>query len=451
MLRFDLSFMFEPNTKGGISEEEFASVRDQVTKSVERVVKSRPGFVNVIFDRSYMDSVEDIRQWVLSFNNLVVIGIGGSSLGAVALANALTPPDWNYLTKQERSGYLRIFFLENVDPDQAAAVLDEIDPRETLFDVISKSGSTAECLAHYQVIRGLLQIRGLNPAEHIIFTTDPRKGLLRQIAKNEKIQALDIPQDLGGRFSVLSPVGLLPAMACGVDIKALIDGAKDAYLKCADLNIEKNPAAMMAACHYLHKKKGRNISVMMPYSNRLFSLADWFRQLWAESLGKKYSLDGQIVNEGLTPIKALGVVDQHSQIQLYNEGPDDKTITFLEVERFDRDILIPTIHENDEISYLGGKKLADLLKSELTGTERALASNGRPSMRIIFPTINAYDIGQFFMYYEFATALMGDLLMINPYDQPGVELGKRITYSLMGRKGFEVLKFPEPVKKVVID
>jgi len=451
MLRFDFSFMFEPNTPGGITDEELCSIKERIVQSVEKTVKSRPGFVNVLFDRIYMDSVEDIRQWVLSFDNLVVVGIGGSSLGAVALANALTPPDWNYLSKQERSGYLRIFFLENVDPDQAAAVLDEVDPRETLFNVISKSGSTAECLAHYQVIRGLLQIRGLKPSEHIVFTTDPRKGFLRQISRDEKILALDIPQDLGGRFSVLSPVGLLPAMACGVDIKALIDGAKDAYLKCADLNIEKNPAAMMAACHYLHKEKGRTISVMMPYSNKLFSLADWFRQLWAESLGKKYSLDGKVINEGLTPIKALGVVDQHSQIQLYNEGPDDKTITFLEVESFDRDVLIPAVHHQEEIAYLGGKKLADLLKSELTGTERSLAMNGRPSMRVIFPTINAYDMGQFFMYYEFTTALMGDLLQINPYDQPGVELGKRITYSLMGRKGFEVLKFPEPVKKVVID
>lgn len=189
----------------------------------------------------------------------------------------------------------------------------------------------------------------------------------------------------------------------------------------------------------------------MPYSNKLYSLADWFRQLWAESLGKKYSLTGEVVNEGLTPVKALGAVDQHSQLQLYNEGPDDKTIIFLEVEKHERDILIPSTHKDDDISYLSGKTLSTLLKSELTGTERALANNGRPSMRVVFPTINAYDMGQFFMYFEFTTALMGNLLNINPYDQPGVELSKKITYSLMGRKNYEETEFAEPSKKVVID
>lgn len=451
MLRFDFSFMFEPNTKGGINEEEFNSVKQIISKSVDRVVKNQPAFVSVVFDRSHIDSIEDIRQWVLSFDSLVVVGIGGSNLGAVALANALTPLNWNHLSKQERNGYLKIFFLENVDPDQSADILDEIDPRKTLFNIVSKSGSTAECLAHYQIIRSLLQLRGINTTEHLIFTTDPTKGFLRRVANQEKIRTLDIPENLGGRFSVLSPVGLLPAMACGVDIKALLDGAKDAYLKCADINVEKNPAAMIAACHYLNKKKGRNITVMMPYSNKLYSLADWFRQLWAESLGKKYSLTGEVVNEGLTPVKALGAVDQHSQLQLYNEGPDDKTIIFLEVEKHERDILIPSTHKDDDISYLSGKTLSTLLKSELTGTERALANNGRPSMRVVFPTINAYDMGQFFMYFEFTTALMGNLLNINPYDQPGVELSKKITYSLMGRKNYEETEFAEPSKKVVID
>ncbi|MGB9829970.1 MAG: glucose-6-phosphate isomerase [Thermotoga caldifontis] len=451
MLKFDFSFMFEPNVKGGISEEEFSKLEPTMSQLVEEVARERPAFVKVLFDRNLLESVEDLREWILNFDNFVVIGIGGSSLGAAALANALKPFDWNYLSKSERGGYLRIFFLENVDPDYTASVLDRIDLKATVFNVVSKSGSTAECLAHYQIVRGLLEVRGLKVSEHVVFTTDPKKGLLRRIAEREKIVVLDIPPELGGRFSVLSPVGLLPAMAIGVDIKALVDGAKDAYTKCVVLDVWKNPAAMMAACHYLHKIKGRRISVMMPYSNRLYTLADWFRQLWAESLGKKYSLSGEVVHEGLTPIKALGVVDQHSQLQLYNEGPDDKTITFLEVEKFDRNVLIPSIHDDEEISYLGGKRLSDLLRSELFGTERSLAFNGRPSMRVIFPAIDAYNLGQFFMYYEFTTTLMGKLLKINPFDQPGVELGKQITYSLMGRKGFEKMEFPEPVRKVVIE
>lgn len=451
MLRFDFTFMFEPNVKGGISEEELVKLQPILSQAVEETAQEKPAFIKVLFDRNLMDAVEDLREWVLNFDSFVVIGIGGSSLGAAALANALRPLDWNYLSKSERGGYLKIFFLENVDPDYTASVLDRIDLRSTIFNVVSKSGSTAECLAHYQIIRGLLEIRGLKPSEHIIFTTDPKKGLLRKIAERDKIVALDIPPELGGRFSVLSAVGLLPAMAIGVDVKALVDGAKDAYTKCVVLDVWKNPSAMMAACFYLHKLRGRSITVMMPYSNRLYTLADWFRQLWAESLGKKYSLTGEIVHEGLTPIKALGVVDQHSQLQLYNEGPDDKTITFLEVEKFDREVLIPSIHQDEEIAYLGGKRMSELLRSELLGTERSLAFNGRPSMRVVFPSIDAYELGQFFMYYEFTTTLMGKLLKIDPFDQPGVELGKRITYSLMGRKGFEKMEFPEPTKKVVIE
>ncbi|MCX7812454.1 MAG: glucose-6-phosphate isomerase [Pseudothermotoga sp.] len=451
MLKFDFSFMFEPNVKDGINEEDIARLQPVLSQIVEETAREKPSFVKILFDRNLMESLEDLREWILNFDSLVVIGIGGSSLGTAALASALKPFDWNYLSKAERGGYLRIFFLENVDPDYTASVLDRIDLRTTVFNVVSKSGSTAECLAHYQIIRGLLEIKGLKPSEHIVFTTDPKKGLLRKIAERDKIVALDIPPELGGRFSVLSAVGLFPAMAIGIDVKALVDGAKDAYMKCVVLDVWKNPSAMMTACYYLHKLKGRRITVMMPYSNRLYTLADWFRQLWAESLGKKYSLTGEIVYEGLTPIRALGVVDQHSQLQLYNEGPDDKTITFIEVEKFDREVLIPSIHQDEEIAYLNDKKLSELLKNELLGTERSLAFNGRPSMRIIFPSINAYELGQFFMYYEFTTTLMGKLLKIDPFDQPGVELGKQITYSLMGRKGFEEMKFPEPTKKVVIE
>jgi glucose-6-phosphate isomerase len=189
---------------------------------------------------------------------------------------------------------------------------------------------------------------------------------------------------------------------------------------------------------------------MMAYSNKLYYLADWYRQLWAESLGKMYDNDGNRVNIGQTPIKALGAVDQHSQVQLYNEGPDDKIITFLRTEKFDREMIIPKIHENEpELSYLGGKKLSTLLNSEQVGTQLAIAKHGRPSLTLTFPQIDEYHIGQFFMYYELATAIAGELFNINPYDQPGVELGKKITYALMGRNGFEEFGLSENGEKKV--
>ncbi|QTA37423.1 glucose-6-phosphate isomerase [Thermosipho ferrireducens] len=437
MLKFDFSNTLKENVTGGIKREEINSYENKINDILSLIDKERPGFVNIVFNRKWIDSVLDIKDFVHSFENLVVVGIGGSALGNIALQNTLRPSDWNYRSKEERNGFLRVFVIDNVDPDFVASVLDRIDIRKTLFNVISKSGSTAEAMANYLIIRGLLESYGLKPNKHIIFTTDPEKGVLRKIATSENIRTLDIPPEVGGRFSVLTCVGLVSAMAAGIDIEELYDGARTAYNRTIKESLWNNPGALIALIHYLHYLNGRNISVMMAYSNKLYYLADWYRQLWAESLGKAYSKDGKLINVGQTPVKALGAVDQHSQIQLYNEGPDDKIITFLKTEKFERDIKIPHVHNEESLNYLQGKYLSQLLNSELSGTESALAKNGRPSLKVIFPEINEFHVGEFFMYYELATAIAGELFNVNPYDQPGVELGKKITYALMGRPGFE--------------
>ena len=198
---------------------------------------------------------------------------------------------------------------------------------------------------------------------------------------------------------------------------------------------------MNALIHYAYMKKGYNISVMMPYSNRLYTLADWYRQLWAESLGKKFDFNGRIVHTGQTPIKALGAIDQHSQVQLYNEGPKDKVITFIKLEDFGNQLTVPFIHSDVEaLSYLNGVELAELLNAELRGTSIALASNGIPNLTITFPQIDAFHVGEFIISYEIQTAIAGSMLRINPYDQPGVELGKKLTYAFMGRRGYEEIR-----------
>nr|WP_240739582.1 glucose-6-phosphate isomerase [Marinitoga lauensis] len=363
----------------------------------------------------------------------------------MALQTTLNPLNYNY-TKSRKTP--KIFIVDNVDPDFVASVLDQIDPHTTLFNVISKSGTTAEAMSNYLIARGIIESYGLDPKKHIIFTTDPKNGILRKIAQEEGIETLEIPPEVGGRFSVLTPVGLLSALAGGIDIIDLLNGAKAMFEKVSNKNIYENPAALNALLHFLYYKKGYNISVMMPYSNKLLLLADWYRQLWAESLGKKYNINGEVVNVGQTPVKALGATDQHSQVQLYNEGPDDKIITFIKLEKFERDIKIPKIHEEySALSYLGGKTLSELLNTELFGTEYALTEHGKPNMKVIFPEINAFNVGQFFFVYEFQTAIMGKLLEINAYDQPGVELGKKVTYALMGREGYE--EFSKEVKEKV--
>lgn len=451
MIKFDFTYAISDNVSGGVSTEELSAFSEKVTHFIKKLDENKPSFVNAILTRKWIDSVNEISDFLFSFDSIVVLGIGGSALGNIAIQNALRPFNWNSMNTEQRNGYLRVFVVDNVDPDYLSSVLDCVDPKQTVFNIISKSGTTAEPMANYLVVRGILESYGLDPKDHIIFTTDPEKGVLRRIGRNEGIRMLDIPSDVGGRFSVLTPVGLLSAKAAGVDIEELIIGARDACEKTLKTSFWDNPAALLATIHYLHYLKGRNISVMMAYSNRLYYLADWYRQLWAESLGKAYDNEGNKVNVGQTPIKALGAVDQHSQVQLYNEGPDDKIITFLRTEKFNRDITIPKIHENEqELSYLGGKKMSQLLNSEQLGTQLAIANHGRPSLTISFPQIDEYHIGQFFMYYELATAIAGELFNVNPYDQPGVELGKKITYAIMGRHGFEEFNYSENANKRIV-
>lgn len=447
-LKFDFSNLFEPNLPGGLREEEIDACVQRMGDVLRRFKERRPDFSKL--DPNWISSVKAYEDWVRKFDAVVVLGIGGSALGNLALHTALRPLNWNGMTREERNGYARVFVVDNVDPDFFASVLDRVNPRETLFNVISKSGTTAEVMANYSVARSLVEAYGLDPKEHFLFITDPHKGVLRKIAQEEGIKTLEVPPGVGGRFSVLTPVGLFSAMAEGIDIEELHAGAKDAIERSLDEKIFENPAAMIALTHYLYLKKGKTISVMMAYSNRMVHLVDWYLQLWAESLGKRYNVRGEEVFTGQTPVRALGATDQHSQIQLYNEGPNDKIITFLVLENFEREIVLPKM-EGEEFEYLSGKKLSALLLAEQLGTEMALTKNGRPNMKVIFDRLTPYNVGQFFAYYEMATAFMGDLLEINPYDQPGVELGKKLTFAFMGRKGYESYKIEIAKKKVTIE
>jgi glucose-6-phosphate isomerase len=430
MIKFDMSRVLKENVSGGIEKKEIEGKAKEALEVVENIKKNEPGFLRIINNPEVLGQIKELQDWLFNFEDFVVLGIGGSALGNIALHKGLRPLNWNDMSFEERGGYLRVHVTDNVDPDFVASILDAVDLNATVFNVISKSGSTAEAMANYLVARNIIESFGLDPREHFVFTTDPEKGVLRKIAKKEGIRVLDVPPDVGGRFSVLTQVGLLSAMAEGIDIDELHRGAEDAKKRCFEKNLWNNPAVLIATIHYLFYEKGRKVTVMMPYSNRLYYLADWFRQLWAESLGKN--------GKGQTPVKALGTTDQHSQIQLYNEGPNDKLITFIKVEKYDRDILIGKLHGDEEsLSYLGGRRLSELINSELEGTEAALTERGKPSMKLVFDEINEYNFGYFFVTYECATVIAGGLFGVNPYDQPGVELGKRITYALMGRKGYE--------------
>ncbi|MDD4310296.1 MAG: glucose-6-phosphate isomerase [Candidatus Cloacimonetes bacterium] len=364
------------------------------------------------------------------FDTMLVLGIGGSALGNKALYSAL---------KTEGELKKKLFVYDNVDPVFLHETLGSVNLDTTIINIITKSGTTAETMAGYMILVDIIKQKF--PSDYqkrIVITTDREKGFLRQVIASEGYASFVVPDNVGGRFSVLTDVGLVSSAFVGMDIAALLQGAASMRNRCQNPDIWDNPAYLNALIHFLYYRMGKNISVMMPYSNALYDFADWYRQLWAESLGKRKDNSGRDIFVGQTPVKALGTTDQHSQVQLYTEGPNDKVFTFLTVENFKHDYTIPNLHpDREEVSYLGGRKLSELLNAERFATEIALSQAKRPNANIVFPVIDEFHLGEFIMLYEIQTVFAGKLLQINPLDQPGVEAGKIATYALMGKAGFD--------------
>jgi len=378
-------------------------------------------------------------------DHVLVLGIGGSALGTRALLDALRAPAWNELDDEGRDFFPRLTVLENVDPTSVAAALKRIDPRRVLVNVVSKSGGTAETMAQYLVVRAWLD-EALGPAayRHLVFTTDPARGALRELATQEGIATLTVPPGVGGRFSVLSPVGLLPAALVGIDIAGLLVGARAALDQAQSEDLLRNPAALYAGLHWAADTwLGARLHVLMPYTDRLRQLAEWYRQLWAESLGKRLDRRGQPVHTGPTPVGAVGATDQHSQVQLFMEGPFDKALTFIVVDDLGVDVPIPArAGLPADLAYLPGHSLAELLRAEYAATAAALARMGRMNLTLRLPDLSAASVGELLMFFQVATGYAGVWYGIDPFDQPGVELGKRLTYAAMGRPGYEAEPAP---------
>ncbi len=433
--------------KNGVTDKELKAIAPRIKDLTRHFNDERKAGKKKYRDLPYDDDMIDaVQKEVEHFRDkcevLIVLGIGGSALGNIALQNALNPYTYNLMSDRMRNGP-QVFVLDNVDPDQIKSVIDVITPKikKTIVNVISKSGETAETASQFILFRDLLQSKlGKKYKDNILATTDGKGGTLREICTAEGYRTLEVPDGVGGRFSVLSAVGLFSAAMCGIDIDALMEGARAMDKRVKDPDVLKNPAALIAAISYILNEKGKVMSVMMPYSTSLYYLGDWFRQLWAESLGKQNGLKKKNVFAGQTPIKALGTTDQHSQVQLYREGPNDKLITFLEVERFHNKLAIPESMKSVEtLAYLAGRNFQTLINAEKLGTEYALLESKRPTMTVLFPQITPSAVGQFIYMYETAVSYVGALMEIDTYDQPAVQLGKDATYALMGKKGFDEL------------
>ena len=426
-----------------VSEAELDGLTDRVLDGHASLEKMRASGGIGFFDlpeADISDTLALVDRYRPDCDAVVVLGIGGSALGTIAVATGLLHP-WHNLLSADRRGAPRLFVLDNIDPTEMAALLDMLEPARTVFNVISKSGETAETMSQFLVAADWLKKSlGERWTDRVVMTTGPDAGSSSQkLVRELGLAWLPVPENVGGRFSVLTPVGLFPLAMVGVDVRSVLDGAAAEREKCLVPNLRANPAYTLAALLYLlDTAKRKPIVVLMPYGQALRDMADWFRQLWAESLGKE-NRHGQKV--GQTPVKARGVTDQHSQFQLYLDGPNDKVIMFIGIDRVAHDIDIPaSLPETEGTGYLIGHTMTELLDAERVGTEMSLRNGYRPNLTISLPEVNAHTVGQLLFLFETATAMAGELYELNAFDQPVVQQIKDATYAIMGHPDYTDLK-----------
>jgi len=383
---------------------------------ITRQRRCEMGWLDLPFEADMVRRIRSVVQATSKFKTLLVIGIGGSSLGARAILQALP-------SKKQV-----LFAGANTDPDELVSILASIDLRKTAVNVVSKSGDTIEPMATFLVVRDRLKkMVGARFADHIIATTDTEEGTLAEWSRAEGFHRLIVPRNVGGRFSVLSDAGLFPAAWAGIKIEDILAGAAIQIRQFATKPPAEQFPAVYAAIHAdAYLKHHRHVFVLMPYAARLEAFALWYRQLIAESLGKAKNRAGLGIGIGPTPIAGLGATDQHSQIQLYMEGPADKVITFMEVKSFDEKLTVPAPPVMAAAwRALAGKTLEQLIHAERVCTSQALAENGRPHGTLFVRGISAQSMGELFQSFMIATAYLGELFDVNAFDQPGVEAGKR--------------------------
>lgn len=415
----------------GLKRKDILSSSRVVKKYLSDIHSRKQGFLELA--ESSGPVVKDILSYAKrvdgKFEHVVVLGIGGSALGVTALTDAIKPHSFGV------RGVPELHVLDNIDPELIADLDRALPLRKTLFVVISKSGATPETVAQYIYYKERMKkaVGKTSFHEHFVVVTDALRGYLREEVSAQGYASFPIPENVGGRFSVLSAVGLLPAALLGIDIVKLLKGARkgvDLFLS-SDAGV--NQSYQLARTQYLLQQRcGVDITVMMAYASALYSVADWYRQLLAESIGKALDSHGKVVHTGLTPIKALGPTDQHSQIQLYNEGPNDKFILFLTSKAFRTKVAIPRVDADaNEFSFLSGRSFGDLMQAEQRATQMALSRYGRATGNLLLERISEETLGELFVMLEGSIAFLGEMYSIDAYNQPGVELGKVLTKKMM--------------------
>ncbi|TMT85537.1 glucose-6-phosphate isomerase [Haloterrigena sp. H1] len=401
----------------GVSRESLERLDDHVAAAHERIERGMEnqehGYEALnLPQRTDPDEIRTAVEPIADAEVLFTVGIGGSSLGAATITNALESDT-------------ETVFLDNVDPEWITSHLERVSLDNAAINVVSRSGTTAETLANFLVVREAFESAGVDWTERTIVTTGD-SGPLRDLADRHDLPALKVPDGVPGRFSALSAVGMVAAAVCGHDLEALLEGAA-AEAETLSGSLFECPAYAYGATAYALDERGAGVNAMMPYAESLETSAEWFAQLWAESLGKD--------DLGQTPVRALGVTDQHSQLQLYRAGPRDKLVTFVTTQE-ETDRQIPDT-DVAELSYLGDATLGELLEAEFEATEASLAAAGRPNVRIELERVDEYELGGLLYGLEAACVLAGELYGVNTFEQPAVEWAKKATRGLLGGGEFE--------------
>lgn len=419
----------------GITDGDLKTIKKAAGKAITACLKryeaGEIGFMKLPEETESLDPIEALAEKHRNrWENLLVLGIGGSALGVTMLFDALCHPFHNHINYELRNRVPRLYVIDNIDPEGLSGLKPVIQPDRTLITLITKSGGTVETWGNY--FQFLSVFNQTPSAGQVVAITDPYTGFLNKFAQVQNWDMLPIPSDVGGRFSVLTPVGLFAASMMKIDIRRILQGALHMHTQCISTSFDDNPALQIAALNwFLFTQKQKTISVMMPYANSLSSFADWYRQLWAESLGKKTNDRGHSVFTGQTPVKALGATDQHSQIQLYREGPNDKVLTFLHVDSFRFGGPMNKTPSDTPFEHLRLLDTGEILTIELAGTRDALTDSKRPNLTLTLPAVTPFYLGQLIYLYEMVTFISGILLGINPFDQPGVEAGKIIAKKMI--------------------
>ena len=430
-MTLDVSNVLDANVgENGLNTREIDDLTATIDSHTERLASEPLPFMELPQTRFQFEEMRSIAATLAKMHvrNIMLLGIGGSALGTQTIFEALLHPFHNCYD-DVRKGRPRYFVVDNIDPDKINALIEVVKPElaDTVLLVISKSGETPETVSQFMIFKGIMRdIANLN--QRIILITDKEKGILNKIARKEGYRTLIVPDGVGGRFSVLTPVGMFPAILMGIPVDEIMDGAAAMLSDIQKKTGSQNMASILAAILFAMDKHGKNINVLMPYSERLSAFADWFRQLESESLGKE--------GKGITPTKSIGVTDQHSQLQLYMQGPKDKCIIFFYSAQSKR--LIPdSFPYIEDVSYLANKDMNDLFSAEFNGTKLSLTEAGTPNLTLMVHEITPYTLGALFSLFEMVIVYLGKLYKVNAFDQPGVEQGKIYTKALMGKDGFE--------------